>query len=500
VNTVNYGDVYSAGGDAGGIVARMVGNANYNKPDVAAHGVRVFNFINYGIITGVNAGQIIGIYGYGTPGVLNTTNENKPERMDNLNQHFQVRNCLLAGQATLPTDAEGNTVTGNVGALIGQVQDGGYVSDTNYGAKTYQFILDHVYYQGNEDAFGLKSAVLEAYLANEAYADYLKDYGPLTTDMESAMHTLNEHASVCSKCPVPSKYDWTPNQWVMDASRIQGASLQLGSGIGINLYAKPENYLTFEGFNRIAVAKNGLYRANLKDMGKVTIDGIEYFHYQLPVNPAEIGNAFTFTLNNGYSIEYGVEAYAVRKYTNGSAKLQGLLEALMAYGDAARVNKGGEAKSMAAIGKTYDASAIGTAYDNLHMAPAEGGNVEGKFLAASLNLDGHINLLLQVAEDVANVKVSYTNQEGVVETTVPVVGGEAVYEGIVATALNLHYHLEALDAAGNVVGEMDWNVSRFIQNGLNSESFNDNQTTLAKALALYMQSARVYTGLDVAAE
>ena len=321
----------------------------------------------------------------------------------------------------------------------------------------------------------------------------------MITDIQATMETLNEHIEVCGTCAKNFITERNSATFVMDASKIQGASLQLGSGIGINLYAKPDNHLTFEGFNRIAVAKNGLYRANLKDMGKVTIDGTEYFHYQLPVNPAEIGDTFTFTLN-GNSIEYGVEAYAVRKYANGSAKLQGLLGALMAYGDAARVNKGGEAKSMAAIGKTYDASAIGTAYDNLSMAPAEGGNVEGKFLAASLNLDGHINLLLQVAEDVANVKVSYTNQEGVVETTVPVVGGEAVYEGIVATALNLHYHLEALDAAGNVVGEMDWNVSRFIQNGLNSESFNDNQATLAKALALYMQSARVYTGLDVAAE
>lgn len=476
VNCINYGNVSCASGPAGGFAAREVGSPGTpGNVSVSFSGLRLFNCINYGVIKGTNVGQVVGVYGNGTAGKSNAA--------------LELRNCLFAGNAIAH---EG----GFAGAFAGNVQTGTFEAYSNKGAfLSHQLIIDNVYYAGNDNAFGQQSEEMIAYFADtelQKYINYQQMTGAATT-----LESLNAHS--CGSCPGYNKYTWTSNKWVLDASEIQGASLQLGNSVAVNLYAGQR--LGFEGWNdnKIAVSKAGEAKAELASLETVTIGGVDYFHYQLPVNPAEIGDTFTFTLN-GNSIAYGVEAYAVRKYANGSAKLQGLLEALMAYGDAARVNKGGEAKSMAAIGKTYDASAIGTAYENLSMAPAEGGNVEGKFLAASLNLDGHINLLLQVAEDVANVKVSYTNQEGVVETTVSVVGGEAVYEGIAATALNLHYHLEALDAAGNVVGEMDWNVSRFIQNGLNSESFNDNQATLAKALALYMQSARVYTGLDVAAE
>ena len=448
VNCINYGDINANGGSAGGAMGKV---AQAQKTRL---GLYVSNFANYGKISGGYAGQVLGAYGTANA----TTNQ----------CHLHIEKCVLEGAV------EGTVTHG----IVGIINAGTLVDDT-------VFSINNVYHNcDSQNLYDVSALTGTAKIDTES----IKSIG---NDVTAIAEALNRVTPEYNKGYVGPK-------WTLDARNIQAASLQLGDGIGVNLYAEL-NSLSFSGNSKVIV--DGL--KTLDNLGIVTRNdqnGVskQYFHYRHNINPAEIGDTFTYTLN-GKSIQYGVEAYATRKYDQGSENLKQLLYAILQYGDAARVNAGKEAQSLAKIGGTYSADDIAAAYGELTMAPAQTSNE--CITATSLNLNGRINLLMKVADGVTQVAVTYeyVDEAGEVCTanadTVDVVGDVAVFKGIAATALNLTYHLTALDANGEELGTTDWNVSQFITGGI-ANKFSENETTLAQALALYMKAARVYTGLD----
>lgn len=462
VNCANYGDVTSYGGPAGGLAGSSIDAFNGSQPQ---SGVRAFNFMNYGTITGTTAGQVIGLYGV-----------NNAASTNNL---VELENAVLAGDAIAKATLEGAVAT-TAGTVFGTIQEG-ILTATKSGIVYNQIILNNVHYSGDDALYGTESTAFAIYkVEHENQLDIHQ-----TKDVVTLLKALNTHVIDITNSLIEPHI--TNGIWTLDASTIQAASLQLSDGIGVNFYS--EARLGFKDWlnNKVEVSLGGETKAILDNLGVVTMNdqnGVskQYFHYRHNVNPAEIGESFTYTLN-GSSVQYGVAKYAENKYdkTGEKTELNQLLDAILRYG---KVASGGE----------YDADALQKAFDALTLSPTMD-DAPDCFKSATLNLDGRINLMLKVGEGVGSVKVSYTNENGTHATVLKVKDGEVVFEGIVATALNFQYTLTACSDAEGLVpiegGSMNWNVSRFIVR-------NEINNPLAQALALYMQAARIYTGLPVA--
>ena len=236
---------------------------------------------------------------------------------------------------------------------------------------------------------------------------------------------------------------------------------------------------------------------------RYTVEGISASHltgsYTIVINIKDsYGTAGGFPTSVPVSsvYTYSVFDYMKNKYdtTGENEALNNLIVALAQYATAAEQAKGKVSMFASAFEFCTGAElpTLDEAYAeaNVNLAPEAVTFPEG--VSISLQLADCIIPVIYVNNN-AITKVSYTCYG---ETTEQDVAGETyvVVDKLVATSLNnivtITFTVDGQDVTTT------WNVANFISAATAENGFTAEQVNLARALALYMTTARAYKGLD----
>ena len=473
---INYGAV---NGDkyAGGIVGDMYNNSgrkdsyyygNVNYGDVTGY-LRVAGLyiisrsnsfvylrdsVNYGNVTAVVAdAATVNVYVGGAAVVSTSMNRDK------------LTNCINLGNVEVRTDLTEIPAdwTGNVAAGLCFDVEGNNASYSYYSAAA-SLIVDPLL-QGftttPADAVGKREAVTVAQLNG--------------SDIET---NVNGKAGMLAGLAAnkDTKVTWVqgktaPMPYYAAALEIQvyAASVTLGDKVAVNLYV--------ENAGAAAALDYTLTVDGQKLVGTDTADGKYTVYTVADIDAKDLLKNYEITLTvptedgtdviTTDTLTYGVSKYIDRMSGKGNDKLDALLAALSDY-------------AKAAAGESVD---VDEAYDAVELVPVE--NVDATYATAiALVLTDSIRPVIKVADGVAQVTVAIYGET----YTYAVVDGEVIIDCLTATSLNNEMVLSFLDAEGNVLGTTAYSVANYIK------SVED--LDLAKALAVYMQAARAYNGLN----
>ena len=445
INVISAGDVTGATYAGGLMGARTIYTANNSS---IARGVyKLYNFISLGTVktTGTDATTCAagGVYGYGI-----------------INGETRFVNSLIF--ATV----EGVT-KGSVVGLVATAVTGQSIWTTNDA-----YVLDSAV-AGSGSVEGVSFATLTEEQRKGTALVSVDDPETEENEERTLMAALSENVtdqnSYCSWYQLQDRPGFY--QEYVDAQNLKpyAASVTLGDALAINLYvAKSE----LADINYVATSS-----ANVTT-SEVELNGVTYLCVTLTeIAAADIAKDLTVTFRSvnaagnetadAFTVTYSVADYIDRMSGKGNDKLDALLAALSDY-------------AKAAAGEDVD---VDEAYAALTLTPVT--NVDNTYVKAiALDLTDSIRPIIKVADGVAEVTVAIYGET----YTYAVVDGEVIIDCLTATSLNNEMVLSFVDADDKVLGTTRYAVANYIK--------SVETLDLAKALAVYMQAARAYNGLD----
>ena len=467
---VNHGNILTGAKYAGGISGYVYQNSKYQDLCVYAN-------INYGTVTGsqnvagigliaaqqnahfclynnINFGNVIGEY-RGTNlavagGVYMHSNPNKGEAGNNIN----------VGKVSINYVSE---IVADTTVTVGQFSN----RDMSQCAKNYYFSA------GVEIATELASIttiVSETY-AVAVSADQLNgtDTTTLVNGKSGLINGLNANTSGAAITWYQGKTCPLPYYFCVQELTVSAASVTLGDKVAVNFYV--------ENAGAAAALDYTLTVDGQKLVGTDTADGKYTVYTVADIDAKDLLKNYEITLTvptedgtdviTTDTLTYGVSKYIDRMSGKGNDKLDALLAALSDY-------------AKAAAGEDVD---VDEAYAAVELVPVA--NVDATYVEAiALDLTDSIRPIIKVADGVAQVTVAIYGET----YTYAVVDGEVIIDCLTATSLNNEMVLSFLDAEGTVLGTTGYAVANYIK--------SVETLDLAKALAVYMQAARAYNGLD----
>ncbi|MBO7150545.1 MAG: hypothetical protein J6V82_02215 [Clostridia bacterium] len=277
-------------------------------------------------------------------------------------------------------------------------------------------------------------------------------------------------------------------------AKVRGASVGLADALSLSFFVLNKGAMRDLELAVSCVAANG---ANVP-LEKAE-EG-EYLRYTVAdITAIDMDSVYTVKVQTSEgetvsALSYSILEYAVNKYDSADEELNALLEAMMYYGNAAQANKG-EATLLAAFAQAtgYEASEtyVQDAYDALSLHKIENAAEDVAWIGegmVALKLDEYVRPFLQV-DGVASVTVDFN---GISDIPCEETSSYFIIDCLYAPSLEDGFCIKAYDEDGGFIGQITYSVATYVLNLLENEDATDTEITLAKALAVYMNQAKVY--------